>query len=219
MLSISTFINEQLLSKQEILSKIVKCEFDFSSCSNMGDSTKEERIKKAKAQEEIVINVLKSELQGYDILSCEDWCKQHKLNYSPKIDSCYGDIMICQEDKTLFNIDLKVGTKTYIGTPDALSLTNFGDVSVKEAGIFVYLCCNESGKNNYIISNKKLNSIQKTGKFIVSVNRTNELRNSKFANAKVYQNKKAENNDTSKLFEEDFVPETVIIDNATIKNS
>lgn len=214
MKEISTYLFEasnKLNDINGILSQIINCKFNFTKSHT---DNKQDRITIAKKQEREVISVLAPELPGYEILSCEEWCERMKLNYSPKIDSFYGDIMIVDEnDKTIYNIDLKVGSKDYVGTPDALSLSNFGNVSVKEAGIFIYLCCNENGNSNVIISHDKLFNIQKRGKFIISKDRKNVLKSNTFTNAKLLQNKSAQNTDTSKLYEEDFVPTSTIMTN------
>ena len=211
MKTLSTFLNESL--NDNIFKNIVSCTFNFGSTKSMPIKTKQERCAKGKVQEKIVIDVLSEKFPDYQFISCEEWCKQNHLTYSPKMDSYYGDFMICKDNKTLYNVDLKVGTKSYLGTPDALSLTNFGNNSAKEGGKYFYLCVNENGTDVAIISAKKLYRIQQTGKFIVSVNRTRELKNSAFNNAKIVNNKASENADLSKLYEEDFVSTSTIESN------
>lgn len=211
MKSLNNYIFE---NNNEILKDIVSLKFDFGSCKNMPVSTKKERCEKAKAQEAIVINVIKQILTDYKVLSCEEWCNENNITYSPKIDSYYGDIMICKDDKTLYNIDLKVGTGNWLGTPDALSLTNFYNTSNKESNKFIYLCCNETGsKENVIVLASTLYEVQKRKGFVVSVNRSKKLINNDFKYSKIYRNKNVPSADTTSLYEEDFVLTDTVLNN------
>lgn len=213
MKTLNLFITEQE-SNNDILDTISKCKFDFPTGST---STKDEQCELAKVQESYLVDVLRTRITDYKILTCKEWCKKMNMNWSPKIDSYYGDIMILKDDKVIFNIDLKVGyTNENYGTPTALSLSNFGSSTAKPCGKFLYLCCKKNGSDNIFVDRDKLyndyTSSKSLSPFMVSKNRNEVLKNNPFK-FKIVKQRGVDGgifDDVETLYNEDFIQSYII---------
>lgn len=205
MKSLVQFINEAV--SMNVLTLINSLHYDFSETSNMSNSSKQDRAKKAKAQEKILVDIINNAQDQYKAIGVEEYCDSIGKSYSYELDSKIGDIIIMKNDKPVLFIDLKVAiTNEYLGTPDMLSLVNFAaDNDDKK----YYLCCKINGADSKLIqANKVYNKVlSKEANIIVSKDRSNISPEVKKLTDKVKlvapQNMK--NADTSKLYDEDFV--------------
>lgn len=143
-------------SKNDVVTLLTNLKVDFSSVASMPIQTVDQRYTKGKKQEKILIDTLNDGAlpEGYIVMSIEEWCEQNEENYSPKIDSKYGDIVI-NDGKEEWFIDLKVTlniNKTeFIGTPTILSLVNFSGQKNH-----IYFLSNADGSVTYIVDPDKL---------------------------------------------------------------
>ena len=210
MKNIIELINEVASMDPKNLIKNLK--FDFSETSRMPINTKEERAEKAKAQEAILVDVINNAQDEYKAIGIKDYCKSINKQYSYKLDSMMGDVILMKDENPIMFIDLKVShTNNYLGTPDMLSLVNFGSIKYDKK---YYLCSNIDGTNTkLVLANDVYNNIiSRKGIMIASRDRKNiseEVR--KLTDkVKVIAPKGMEDADTSKLYNEDFVATNVI---------
>lgn len=205
MKSLMRFINEAI--SMNILTLINGLHYDFSETSNMSNSSKQDRAKKAKAQEKILIDAINNAQDEYEAMGIEEYCDLTGKSYSYELDSEIGDVIIMKNDKPVLFIDLKVSeTDKYLGTPDMLSLVNFAaDNDDKK----YYLCCKINGADSKLVqANKVYNKVlSKEANVIVSKDRSNISSEVKKLTDKVklIAPKGMDNADTSKLYDEDFV--------------
>ena len=204
------YINEAASTNIFVLIDSLK--YDFSNTSSINSSSKQNRVKKAKAQEEILINTINNAQDEYHAIGIKEYCDSISKSYSYELDSKIGDIIIMKNNKPVLFIDLKVSeTDKYVGTPDMLSLVNFAaDNDDKK----YYLCCKINGVDSKLVkANKVYNKVvSKEGIVIVSKDRSNISPEVKKLTDKVklVAPKGMNNADTSKLYDEDFVASTVI---------
>lgn len=212
MKSLIRFINEAI--SMNILTLINGLHYNFSETSNMSNSSKQDRAKKAKAQEKILIDAINNAQDEYEAMGIEEYCDLTGKSYSYELDSEIGDVIIMKNDKPVLFIDLKVAeTDKYLGTPDMLSLVNFAaDNDDKK----YYLCCKINGADSKLIqANKVYNKVlSKEANVIVSKDRSNISSEVKKLTDKVklIAPKGMDNADTSKLYDEDFVATPDICD-------
>lgn len=215
MKDIKLFILESLNNK--LLTAVRNLNYDFSETASLSNNTKENRAKKAKAQEKIFIDLFneltdKDTHFDYKAISCEDYCKLINKTYSFIEDSKIGDIIIMNDKTPEMFIDLKVAeTNKYIGTPDMLSLVNFASEHDDKK---YYLCSSLDGtQTKLILANEIYNIIiSKKGNVIVSKDRNHISKEVEVFKDKVklVAPKNMENADLSKLYDEDFVATSVI---------
>ena len=204
------YINEAASTNIFVLIDGLK--YDFSDTSSINSSSKQNRAKKAKAQEEILINTINNAQDEYHAIGIEEYCDSIGKSYSYELDSKIGDIIIMKNNKPVLFIDLKVAeTDKYVGTPDMLSLVNFAaDNDDKK----YYLCCKINGVDSKLVkANKVYNKVlSKEATIIVSKDRSHISPEVKKLTDKVklVAPKGMNNADTSKLYDEDFVASTVI---------
>lgn len=199
------FIYESV--SMNIFTMIDDLKYDFSKTGKMGDSSKEDRSKKAKAQEKILIDTINDAQEEYNAIGIEEYCNLINKTYSFELDSKIGDIVIMKNDKPVLFIDLKVANSNdYLGTPDMLSLVNFAaDNDDKK----YYLCCKLNGVDSKLVKANKIYSkvLAKEANVIVSKDRSNISPEVKKLTDKVklVAPKEMNDADTSKLYDEDFV--------------
>lgn len=210
MKSLIQFINEA--ASTNILNLIKNLNYDFSDTSSISSSSKQNRAKKAKAQEKILIDTINNAQDEYNAIGIEEYCDSIGKSYSYELDSKIGDIIIMKNNKPVLFIDLKVAeTDKYLGTPDMLSLANFAaDNDDKK----YYLCCKINGADSKLVqANKVYNKVlSKEANVIVSKDRSNISSEVKKLTDKVklVAPKGMNDVDTSKLYDEDFVATSVI---------
>jgi len=215
MKNIKLFILESLNNK--LLTVVRNLNYDFSETASLSNNTKENRAKRAKAQEKIFIDLFneltdKDTHFDYKAISCEDYCKLINKTYSFIEDSKIGDIIIMNDKTPEMFIDLKVAeTNKYIGTPDMLSLVNFASERDDKK---YYLCSSLDGsQKKLILANEIYNIIiSKKGNVIVSKDRNHISKEVEAFKDKVklVAPKNMESADLSKLYDEDFVATSVI---------
>lgn len=206
MKTLKEFINESALLNY-ISSLINGLKYDFSETTNMPNSTKEERAKKAKAQEKILIDIINNAQEKYKAIDVKEYCNLTNETYSPTLDSKIGDIILMKNDEPVLFIDLKVAeTDKYLGTPDMLSLVNFAS---KPDDKKYYLCTNINGTSKKFIEANKVwdKVISKEAKIIVSKDRKNISSDVQklFDKVKLVAPQKIQNADLSKLYDEDYI--------------
>ena len=213
MKNLKEYILESVSNK--LITLINSINYDFSETSSMSNSTKENRAKKAKAQEKILIDAINGAQEEYNAIGCEEYCNLINKKYSFEEDSKIGDIIIMKNDKPEMFIDLKVAnSNNYLGTPDMLSLVNFATVATENDDKKYYLCCNLNGSNSKLIKASKVYNkvLSKEANIIVSKDRSNispEVK--KLTNkVKLVAPKNMDNADLTKLYDEDFVATSVI---------
>ena len=205
MKNLTQFIIEAI--SMNILTLINGLHYDFSETSNMSNSSKQDRAKKDKAQEKILIDAINNAQDEYEAIGIEEYCDLTGKSYSYELDSEIGDVIIMKNDKPVLFIDLKVSeTDKYLGTPDMLSLVNFAaDNDDKK----YYLCCKINGADSKLVqANKVYNKVlSKEANVVVSKDRSNISSAVKKLTDKVklVAPQGMNNADTSKLYDEDFV--------------
>lgn len=206
MKTLQEFINESV-SPNYIMALINGLNYDFSETENMPNNTKEERAKKAKAQEEILINTINNAQEKYKVIGIKEYCNLINKTYSYELDSKFGDIIFMKNDEPILFIDLKVAeTDKYLGTPDMISLVNFASKTDNKK---YYLCTNINGSSKkFVKANDVWNKVvSKEATVLVSKDRKNispDVKNL-FDKVKLVAPEKMKNADLSKLYDEDYI--------------
>lgn len=148
MKSISNFILESL-------SKLNLSSIHYSITPYDLSEDKNERNSNAKKQEAEVIDTISKLYPELKVMSSIDYAESKDEKWSPEYDLKNGDIVIEDEDTTLF-IDLKAASnsnrgKTLLGP---ISLSSILEFANKENHI--YLCMNSDGSKVLVIDGKKL---------------------------------------------------------------
>ena len=150
MKNLSNFINEALSGIASILEN-VKINFGKTVCSSA--DSEDVRYEVAKQQAQMMVEALSQGVlpENWVAMDIETWCENNRVNYSPQIDSEWGDLVISDGSEDWF-IDLKVSmSDKYIGTPSILSLVNFSKGANR-----IYFMSNSNGSQIYIVDAAKL---------------------------------------------------------------